>query len=102
MINRIHRMKRSVLALACVLASLTGTSRGDEPVKADVVVYAGTPAGITAAIAAAREGRTVSLVELNNRLGGMVSGGLTNTDIGQRWTVGGLAEEFLSKAVGYY
>lgn len=95
-------MKRSALAFACVLASLTGTSRGDEPVKADVVVYAGTPAGITAAIAAAREGRTVSLVELNNRLGGMVSGGLTNTDIGQRWTVGGLAEEFLTRAVGYY
>ena len=90
------------MAIACALASLTGTSRGDEPVKADVVVYAGTPAGITAAIAAAREGRTVSLVELNNRVGGMVSGGLTNTDIGQRWTVGGLAEEFLTRAVGYY
>jgi alkyl hydroperoxide reductase subunit AhpF len=28
----------------------------------DVIVYGGTPAGITAAIAAAREGRTVLLV----------------------------------------
>jgi len=87
----------SILALAipCQL-------RADETAKADVVVYAGTPAGITAAIAAAREGRSVALVELNNRVGGMVSGGLTNTDIGQRWTVGGLAEEFLTRAVNHY
>lgn len=79
-----------------------GNVLADETAKADVVVYAGTPAGITAAIAAAREGRSVALVELNNRVGGMVSGGLTNTDIGLRWTVGGLADEFLNRAVGYY
>jgi lysophospholipase L1-like esterase len=95
-------MKRTVLAFAGIATALLGTARGGESVKADVVVYAGTPAGITAAISAAREGRTVSLVELNNRVGGMISGGLTNTDIGRRWTVGGLSEEFLTRVVAYY
>lgn len=89
------------LAVALTL-TLPFTARADETAKADVVVYAGTPAGITAAIAAAREGRTVSLVELNSRVGGVISGGLTNTDIGLRWTVGGLADEFLNRVVGYY
>ncbi|WAC18554.1 FAD-dependent oxidoreductase [Luteolibacter sp. SL250] len=100
--HSMDRMKRTVLAVAGIAAGLLASARADEPVKADVVVYAGTPAGITAAIAAAREGRTVSLVELNNRVGGMISGGLTNTDIGKRWTVGGLSEEFLTRVVGYY
>lgn len=91
------------MLVAALCSLVPAASRAaDETAKADVVVYAGTPAGITAAIAAAREGRSVALVELNNRVGGMISGGLTNTDIGHRWTVGGLAEEFLSRTVNHY
>ena len=44
-------------------------------VNADVLVYGGTPAGIVAALSAARAGRTVVLVEASSRLGGMMSGG---------------------------
>ena len=94
--------KRLFLPVTCLVAATIGFARADEPIQADVIVYCGTPAGITAAIAAAKEGHSVALVELNNHVGGMVSGGLTNTDIGQRWTVGGLADEFLNRAVNYY
>jgi lysophospholipase L1-like esterase len=97
-----NRMKRSMLAFASVAVGLLASSHGEQAVRSDVVVYAGTPAGITAAVAAAREGRTVSLVDLNKRVGGVISGGLTNTDIGKRWTVGGLSEEFLIRVVEYY
>lgn len=67
-----------------------------------VVVYGGTPAGIMAAIAAARDGHDVSLVELNAHVGGMVSGGLVATDMGDRATVGGLADDFFKRIVRYY
>ena len=42
----------------------------------DVVVIGGTPAGISAAIAAAREGASVLLVEPSQHLGGLMTGGL--------------------------
>ena len=44
--------------------------------KAQVVVVGGGPAGVTAAIAAAREGADTLLVERYGHLGGMATGGL--------------------------
>ena len=44
--------------------------------EADVVVVGGGPAGVTAAIAAAREGADTILVERYGHLGGMATGGL--------------------------
>src|SRR5437868_6734662 len=61
------------------------------PLKADIVVYGATPAGVITAVAAGRAGRSVLLVEPQVRVGGMVSGGLCKTDIGKRETVGGIS-----------
>lgn len=47
-----------------------------DPPAADVVVYGGTSAGVTAAVEAARLGRKVVLVESGRHLGGMSSSGL--------------------------
>jgi hypothetical protein len=44
--------------------------------QADVVVVGGGPAGIAAAIAAARNGAKVTLLERYNHLGGLASGGM--------------------------
>ena len=49
--------------------------------QADVVVVAATPGGVAAAISAARSGSSVILLEEKSHVGGIVSGGLTNTDI---------------------
>lgn len=51
------------------------------PVESEVCVYGGTPAGVMAAIAAARQGHSVALVDINAHTGGMVSGGLVATDM---------------------
>jgi hypothetical protein len=68
----------------------------------DVVVYGGTPAGITTAIAAAREGASVIVIEPSAHLGGMVTGGLSSTDTGNPGTIGGLAREFFTRADAKY
>lgn len=47
---------------------------------AAVLVYGATPAGIAAAVAAAREGEKVLLIEPTDRIGGMVTCGLSHTD----------------------
>src|SRR5690349_1310942 len=70
--------------------------------ESEVVVYGGTPAGVMAAIAAARQGHTVVLIDLNAHVGGVVSGGLVSSDMGDRKTVGGLADDFFQRIVRYY
>lgn len=94
----------AVLALVALAPStpILAPCAAEETVKAEVIVYGGTPAGVMAAVAAARQGHTVALIDINNHVGGMISGGLTNTDIGDRTTVGGLSDEFLKRAVQYY
>ncbi|WP_395751913.1 FAD-dependent oxidoreductase [Prosthecobacter sp.] len=84
------------------LLLLLGTAHAEEAIHREVVVYGGTPAGIMAAIAAARQGHDVALVEMNAHVGGMVSGGLVATDMGDRATVGGLADDFFKRIVKYY
>ena len=62
---------------------------------ADVVVYGGTAAGVTAAVAAARYGASVVLLEPGRHVGGMLSGGLGRSDVErQEALIGGLALEF--------
>jgi len=68
----------------------------------DVLVYGGTPGGLIAAVAAARMGNTVAVLEPSRHLGGMMSGGLTRTDIGRPETIGGLAREFFDRVLAYY
>src|SRR5688572_8539794 len=86
-----------VLALACsFIVSTAVPALAKEP---EVVVYGGTPGGIASAIAAAREGRSVRLVETTKHLGGLTSGGLSHTDVGPRpEIIGGIAREFFTRA----
>ncbi len=75
-----------------------------DTIECDVAIYGGTPAGVTAAIQAAKLGRKVVLISHNQHVGGMTSGGLTATDVGKKGSIGGLALEFyerLGKMVDY-
>ncbi|HTL72982.1 MAG TPA: FAD-dependent oxidoreductase [bacterium] len=53
-----------------------------QEINVDVCVYGGASGGVVAAVQAARMGKSVALVALNNHLGGMSSSGLGWTDIG--------------------
>lgn len=68
----------------------------------DVIVYGGTAAGVTAAVAAARQGAHVALLEPGTHLGGMVSGGLGHSDIGRKETIGGISLEFFQRVGRHY
>ena len=48
----------------------------------DLVVYGGTAGGAMTAISGARMGLKVALLEPREHIGGMVSGGLSRTDVG--------------------
>lgn len=65
--------------------------------EADVVVYGATATGLTAAIQAARMGRSVVVVEASDHVGGMTTGGLSSSDVGKAWSIGGLASEFYTR-----
>ena len=75
----------------------------DVPVvaKADVVVVGGGSAGLTAAISAARNGCSVTLLERYHHLGGMASGGmvlvLDDMANGNEVTVTGIVDEFIHR-----
>ena len=70
--------------------------------SADVVVYGGTSAGISAAIQAARLGKSVIIIEPSNRLGGLTTGGLGQTDIGNKQVIGGISREFYRNIKKHY
>ncbi len=76
---------------------------GDANVVAtsDVVVVGGGAAGVTAAVSAARNGCSVTLVERYHHLGGMASGGmvlvLDDMVNGKEITVSGIVDEFVQR-----
>lgn len=72
--------------------------------EADVIVYGATPGGFCAAIAAAREGASVILLEPTDHVGGVNTGGLSFSDSNQtvRSTVMGLFDEWHTRVEKHY
>jgi hypothetical protein len=73
-------------------------------VEADVIVFGATPGGFCAAIAAAREGAKVVLLEPSAHVGGVNTGGLSFSDSNQtvRSTLLGLFEEWHQRIAADY
>ncbi|HET9178304.1 MAG TPA: FAD-dependent oxidoreductase [Terriglobia bacterium] len=94
-------MKRRVFlkkSLAGLGGALFASSRAFGAEQSyDVVVYGATASGVAAAVAAARQGARVALVEPGSHAGGMVSGGLGHTDTGRVETIGGISLEFFKR-----
>ena len=70
--------------------------------KYDIVIYGGTSAGVSAAIQSSRMGKSVVLIEPTNRIGGLTTGGLGQTDIGNKQAIGGISREFYENIKKYY
>ncbi len=65
--------------------------------KVDVVVCGGGPAGLAAAIAAARNGAQTLLIEQLNCLGGMATAGLVGPFVATAGEKGGIYKELLER-----
>src|SRR3978361_890256 len=70
--------------------------------KYDVIVYGGTSAGVIAAYTAKQMGKSVLLIEPGIRLGGLTTGGLGYTDIGNKYAIKGLSLDFYRKIGQHY
>ncbi len=86
-------MRKLICCATAALMLLLSACLTPKP-EYDVCVYGGTSAGVIAAYAVAKQGKKVLLVEPGQRLGGMTSGGLGQTDIGNKQVVKGLALDF--------
>jgi hypothetical protein len=73
-----------------------------KPIETDICVYGGNASGAAAAIQAARMGKSVVLLEFGNHIGGLTSGGLGATDIGNKAAIGGIAREFYQRLGKHY
>lgn len=74
------------------------SSKDGEGYMYDIVIYGGNASGIVAAIQAAKMGKTVAVIEPNPyRIGGLTTGGLSDTDIGHAGVIGGLSYEFYQR-----
>jgi hypothetical protein len=70
--------------------------------EADVIIYGGTSAAVTAAVQVARMGKSVIMVSPDVHLGGLSAGGLGFSDTGNKEVIGGLSREFYQKVYQEY
>jgi len=92
----------ATMAFALLFLSGFELQAASGPVTSDLVVYGGTASGIMTAYSASREGLRVVLLEPGTHMGGMVTGGLSATDLGDFTVIGGYAREFYLRAAAHY
>lgn len=98
-----YTIKTFIYLTTLILFGCTNSSfqQGD-PNQADVIIYGATSAGIAAAIQARRMDKTIILIEPSARIGGLTTGGLGQTDIGNKQAIGGISREFYEGIKQYY
>ena len=94
-------MIKSGAAALLILCALVSPLYGAEG-STDVVVYGGTSGGVIAAVQAGRMGKSVVLIEPTQHLGGMTTGGLGATDMGNQKAIGGVSREFYQRILKHY
>lgn len=74
----------------------------DPSKRFQIIILSATPGGITAALAAARNGYKALILERTPYIGGLPANGLGATDIATRGCGGGLFKEFVDRILHYY
>ncbi|MFN0121583.1 MAG: FAD-dependent oxidoreductase [Blastocatellia bacterium] len=92
---------RLVLCLL-IIQSAVVSSAAPQRATFDVVVFGANPCGIAAAVAAARNGHSVALVAQGKHIGGLMSSGLSITDVRFLNAFGGLFKEFIERSAAFY
>ncbi|MEM9829871.1 MAG: FAD-dependent oxidoreductase [Bacteroidota bacterium] len=94
----------TLFIFSCSSPSETSQEAAEEKAvrSADIIVYGGTSAAVTAAVQAAKMDKSVIVVSPDKHLGGLTAGGLGWTDTGDKSVIGGLAREFYHRVYQHY
>jgi len=92
----------AILFFLFVLVSCQQNKNGGQEETVDICVYGGTASGVVAAYSAKKMGKSVLLIEPGKYLGGMTTGGLGYTDIGNKFAVTGLSRLFYRRVGNHY
>lgn len=100
-------MKKIIVLILCTVSVLLPSFKTSLTTKsrvhsADVIIYGGTSAAITAAVQVKKMGKSVIIVSPDTHLGGLSSGGLGFTDTGNKEVIGGLSREFYQRLYTHY
>jgi len=91
----------SWISRLCVVIMIVGVA-GVRGQSVDVVIYGATPGGIAAALAAAKGGRSVLLVEPSIRIGGLTTNGLSHPDFRAFEAITGTYLDLTRRTTAYY
>lgn len=102
--NSLHLNFDALKKIIFLLAILSFCVRANSQhvIEVDVCIYGGTSAGVIAAYTAQKLGKKAILIEPGRHLGGMSSGGLGYTDIGNKYAITGLARDFYRRIGNHY
>lgn len=89
---------KTKIYLLLILALLSFTAHA----QYDLVIVGGTPGGIMAAVAAAKQGKSSVIIERTAHIGGLPANGLGATDIATRGATTGLFAEFVQRIKQHY
>lgn len=95
-------MKKIVTLLFCISLFSTDSFAQAIPQTVDICIYGGSSAGVIAAYTARKMGKSVLLIEPGRHLGGLTSGGLGYTDIGNKYAISGIARDYYRRIGSHY
>jgi hypothetical protein len=95
----------SRLLLPCLFGLIIAfpiDSHAQHDTSVDICIYGGTSCGVITGYCAKRLGQSALLVEPGGQVGGMTTGGLGETDIGNKDAITGVAKDFYRRVGAYY
>lgn len=88
--------------LASCLFLLPWNIQAQQSQSYDIVIYGASSAGIIAGYTAIKMGKTAVVIATDDHIGGLSTGGLGQTDIGNKAAIGGLSRRFYQDLGTYY
>ncbi len=95
-------MKYSYIIFLVGIVLLSQPSKAQAVQQVDVCVYGGTSGGVIAAYTAKMMGKSVLLIEPGKCIGGLTTGGLGFTDIGNKYAITGISRNFYRRIGQHY
>jgi len=92
---------KQIIATVCMLF-FTFPAFSVDTKHVDICIYGGTSAGVIAAYTARNMGKSVLLIEPTEHIGGLTTGGLGYTDIGNKFAITGISRDFYRRIGKHY